>query len=449
MDAVEDQIGDRSGKRGRKVSTAPMEENVFTRTRMDPHAYWDTMRNLLPDPDEIWRKGLIGYADLYSLARDAHASSCLQQRKSQTLSHRIQIRPGEGASGPLAEQAYKVCARMLATWGNEGRRDFISKALDAKLVGMQPFELNWAFDNEVGGLLVRRPRDLLQEWFAYSPDGFLRVKKPNGIDTEPAPPFKILNVRNEPSTRNPYGVKLLSPCYWPVTFKRGGMRFFSEYAEKFGMPTMMVKAPSGTAITTLKRFVSDLAGMMRKGIIATKGEYDVQNLDMDSKYQTTHMYGEFMDTMDQETSKALLGQTLTTSEGGSRAQGDIHKQILETIWKSDDEFVAGAMTNMFELVTYVNFGREVVPPIAIVGESLGIERMERDKVLRDYHGIELSDTYFERHYSLQVGDYKRVDPLKASYKDLPDSGVSPSKGGSRKSEAAKDSKEKRENHRNR
>lgn len=444
-EAVEEQIG---GRRGRKASTAPMEQDLFVRSRMDWSSYLSEFLQILPDPDEIWRKGSIGYPDLASLTRDSHASSCVDQRKSQPMSRMIRVQPAPGSEGPQSEKAHKVCQKMILDWG-QGKPNLISNIMEAKLMGMQPFELNWIWDSEVGANVMRMPSDLLQEWFAYTPDGDLRYFKRNQAKPVPVPPFKVSMARHQPTMRNPYGRKLLSPCYWPVTFKRGGMRFFAEYAERFGMPTIHVQAPANTSQGSLTAFVNRLMGMLRKGIIATKGEYSVANLDMDSKYQTTHLYDSFMDAMDKETSKALLGQTLTTDEGGSRAQGDIHKQILETLWRGDDQFIASYLTDLFDLVTFVNFGPGVRGPVAVVGEQLGLDRLERDKVLRDFHGIEFKDEYLFRHYDLTRNDYTRVDPLKASYKDLPDSGKSPKDGGSRKSEAAKSTKEARDNHRNR
>lgn len=447
--AVDEQFAGRRGP-GRPVSTAPKQTDTFTASRMNPLAFMMDSMQSMPDPDEVFRKGLLRYADYFALSRDSHATSCISQRKSQPMTRAIRIQPApNSAGGPLEEKALKLCGKMVQDWGQSFPL-LISSYMDAEFYGMQPFELNWHWDSEVSGNVLERPRDLLQEWFAYTQDGHLRVKRP-GSDflTDPVPPFKVQMARNMPTTRNPYGQKLLSPCVWPITFKRGGMRFFAEYAEKFGMPTFLVRTTKDNAGGKLNAFVKSLLAMARRGVVSSTGEFEVSNLDMETKYQTTHLYDSFMDAMDKEVSKTLLGQTLTTDEGGSRAQGDIHKQILEGLWRMDDLFLSMQLTDLFDLVTFVNLGPGVRGPVAVVGEQLGLDRMERDKMLRDFHGIEFSDEYFQRHYDLRPGDYKRVDPLKASYKALPDSGTSPKDGGSRKSEAAKTSSESRKNHRNR
>lgn len=426
-----------------------METDSFVRSKMDPMALLLDGLNIFPDPDEIWRKGLLTYSDYFALMRDSHATSCIQQRKSQPMTRSIRVQQAPGSNGgPLEERARIMCAKMVQDWG-QGRPNLISSYMDARLVGMQPFELNWHWDSEVKGNLPAQPKDVLQEWFVYTPDGVVRLRRPNSITTSPVPPFKLHMARNLPTMRNPYGQKLMSPCVWPTTFKRGGMRFFAEYAERFGMPTLMVETTKDNGGGKLAGFVNKLMAMARRGVISSTGEYKVTHLDQETKYQTTHLYDTFMDAMDREVSKALLGQTLTTDEGGSRAQGDIHKQILEGLWRMDDLFLSMQLTDLFDLVTFVNLGPGVRGPVAVVGEQLGLDRMERDKVLRDFHGIEFSDEYLERHYDLLPGDYKRVEPLKASYKDLPDSNKSPKDGGSRPSDGAKSKGEARDNHRKR
>lgn len=439
----------RSSSAGRPSTAAPSARSIFMPSVMMKEL-WAATRDNLPDPDDVWRAGGLTYSDYYALLRDGHASSCIDQRMSQTLSRSIRIELVDETGDAKSERALQVCRAMVDDWGYQGREQFLTNIQYAKFMGMQPFELNWHWNGDAEGNVVDVPQDLLQEWFSYTADGDLRIRRSmTSYLTDPVPAFKVLMSRNQPTLRNPYGRKLLSPCYWPITFKRGGLRFFAEYAERFGMPTIQIQCAGNDSDAKIQAFAARVLKMMRKGVVVSKPGFQVTHLDMDTKYQTTHLYDSFMNSMDREVSKALLGQTLTTEEGGSRAQGDIHKQILETLWRADEKFVAQELTALFEIVTFVNFGRGVKPPVAIVGEQLGLDRLDRDKTLRDFHGIEFSDEYFYTHYSLRKGDFKRVDPLKASYKDLPESNTAQGKGGSRPSEAAKTSAEKRDNHRNR
>lgn len=490
---VEESSGRTAGP-GRPPAKPNMMGDFFRPTRMNPALYMMSfILHSLPDPDEVMAKGDLHYQDLANLIRDAHVLSCVQQRKSATLSHRIRIEPRPDSSGPLAEKALNACRRMVSLW-SQGTSDTISQILEALFMGMQPFELNWFWDGLADALIVERPQDLLQEWFRYTPDGVLRYRpKPWVFITEPVPSFKVLMARNMATLRNPYGVKIWSSCYWPTVFKRSGMKFFAEYVERFGMPTLEVQAPANVDPDELRKYVKEVIAMARLGVIAHKGEYKIDMQDMSTKYQTTDAFDKFMQQMDRENSKAILAQTLTTEEGGSRSQGDIHKQILETLWAGDDTFVARALTDLFDIVTFVNFGPDVVGPQALVGEQMGRDRLERDAKLRDMLGVDFTDEYICRNYDLKPGDFARTLPLKASYSDTdpalqptkrtpsgapaadtdwelrhdlippagasrasgrkgsrePDSRVSPKQGGSRKSDAAASKTEARNNHRNR
>lgn len=484
---------------GRPATRPYMGEDFFEPTKMNPALYMMTfILHSLPDPDEIMAKGDLHYQDLANLVRDGHVQSCVQQRKSTTLSHRLRVMPRPESSGPLAEKALMLCRRMVSLW-SQGTRELISQFLEARFMGMQPFELNWFFDGEVrdGGLICELPQDLLQEWFRYTPNGVLRYRpKPWTFETKPVPPFKVLMIRNAPTLRNPYGNKLFSSCYWPTTFKRGGLKFFAEYIERFGMPTFDLTTPANADPSEVNQYAGELIAMARKGIIMHKGLYKVDLLDQETKFQTTDAFSKFLTLCDRENAKTLLAQTLTTDEGGSRAQADVHKQILETLWKDDDSFVASGLTDLFDIVTYVNFGPDVVGPQAIVGDQLGTDRIDRDAKLRDMLGVDPSDDYICQYYDLRPEDFKRTAPLKASYanaapsaiqpvettdsgapaagtdyevdEDLlaatrpapsaaassgkareSDSRVSPNQGGKRKSEAAQTDAQRRQNHRNR
>ena len=304
---------------GRRASKPVMTDDLFVPTKMNPALYaMQLILHSLPDPDEIMARGDLHYQDLANLERDGHISSCVQQRKSATLAHRIRVEAAPGSSGKDSEKALALCRRMVGNWG-QNTRDTVAMILDALLMGMQPFELNWYWDNEVGGLISERPQDTMQEWFRFSPDGELRFRpKPWTFETLPVPPFKILMARHFPSMRNPYGKKLFSPCFWPSTFKRGGLKFFAEYVENYGMPTFNIEAPNADP-AQLQKFVYELLHMARKGVIATKGTYKVTLTEVAGKYQTTNMYDSFMACMDRECSKALLGQTLTREGRGPRA----------------------------------------------------------------------------------------------------------------------------------
>lgn len=72
--SVKEQLASQGGRPGRKSSTAPMEQDVYAPSRMDKLI---SGLQILPDPDEVWRKGALGYGDLYALTRDAHAASSL------------------------------------------------------------------------------------------------------------------------------------------------------------------------------------------------------------------------------------------------------------------------------------------------------------------------------------------------------------------------------------
>ena len=52
------------------------------------------------------------------------------------------------------------------------------------------------------------------------------------------PKDKFILIQNRPSYANPYGSKLFYKLYWPVTFKRNGLRWWTQFIEKSGQDTI-------------------------------------------------------------------------------------------------------------------------------------------------------------------------------------------------------------------
>ena len=88
---------------------------------------------------------------------------------------------------------------------------------------MQPLEVVWRRDgtSTVPDRVVGKP----VEWFVFAAeDNSLRLRtKANLILGEELPPKKFLLARYNATYDNPYGERVLSRCFWPVAFKKGGM----------------------------------------------------------------------------------------------------------------------------------------------------------------------------------------------------------------------------------
>ena len=184
-------------------------------TRQRANDFLRLMRSL-PDPDPILRKMGRGIRELRELLTDSHLESVWSVRCST-------------ASG----------AEWFCAAGEEGRREkeaaelfdsqlrkidiprVIEEMMEAVAFGYAPLEVIWLADGNywrVGDIVGKPP-----EWFEFNAENTL-VFKTGAAGVEELPPNRFLIARHRPSYTNPYGVKVFSKCYWPVTFKKNGFR---------------------------------------------------------------------------------------------------------------------------------------------------------------------------------------------------------------------------------
>jgi phage gp29-like protein len=109
-----------------------------------------------------------------------------------------------------------------------------------------------------------------------------------------------------------------------------------------------------------------------------------------------------------EISKAVLGQTLTTEIGerGSYAAAAAHNVIREDIAAADRRRISAAFNRLAAVYTFYNFGPDVAAPLFqfVKDEDLQKDRADRDVKLHQI-GWRPKKEYFIREYGMQDDDF--------------------------------------------
>ena len=110
-----------------------------------------------------------------------------------------------------------------------------------------------------------------------------------------------------------------------------------------------------------------------------------------------------------EISKAVLSVTLTIDVGtsGSYKASDVHRQMLEYIGISDKKIIEGAMNQLFDYYTELNYGKssETIRIKLTKKESITEETASRDKILSEI-GIKFNKGYFMKRYNVGDEDFE-------------------------------------------
>ena len=287
----------------------------------------------LPNPDPVLKargQDIEIYTELLSEPR---TGGCVDSRKGgvKALKWGISREKASARHHRFIENIFKKLKIKKIT----------EEILSAPLFGYQPLEINWQ-NNE--GLYF--PADVVgkpQEWFVFSRENELRFRsRSNMINGEELPRWKFLCPTHQASYKNPYGIAALSKCFWPVTFKKGGFRFWVVFTEKYGMPFVIGKHPRGASDGEIQRLLDMLDDMVQDAIAAIPDDSSVEYKESPFKASSASIYKLLIDACNAEIAISILGQTLTTEVGstGSYAAGKVHAGVRQDILNSDKEMVA-------------------------------------------------------------------------------------------------------------
>ncbi|MDR1946532.1 MAG: DUF935 domain-containing protein [Desulfovibrio sp.] len=391
--------------------------------------------NQLPDPDPILRKRGDDAAILAELSADDQVTTATLSRKNRVLNApQYGFRPGGPDGEPVTPEAQAVYERLAQDLERTNLRTIISGILDAPFYGMAPLELMWGVDSDAAAGADRGGRwhliDIVPRpchWFAYDMQNRPFFRGEGGwaaaADPKPLPVGKFVLVAHHATYDNPYGLRLLSRCLWPVAFKRGGLQFYAKFVERHGMPWVVGKAPQGAGPQDKRIMAADMARMVRDCVAVIPAGSEVVFLTPGATQDQLHE--RFVARQDKSISKLLMGQTLTVEMEGrnnSQAAATTHEDVAEGLAGSDKAMVADAMNEIAWLYTRVNAGENVFAPVFTFEEPEDLQkRAVLDKLLVEI-GVKFTGEHFTENYNLKPSEFTLRDdaPAVAATDDAPD-----------------------------
>ena len=371
---------------------------------------------LLPNPDPILKaKGqdIRVYRDLRS---DAHLGGCVRRRKSAVKALDWGLDRGQAKS--------RVAKNVEAIFKDLDLDRIIGELMEAPLYGYQPMEITWS---NVGGLVV--PTDLQgkpPEWFVYGIDNVLRFRtKVRPIEGEDLPDRKFIVARQDATYANPYGFPDLSMCFWPIVFKKGGVKFWVNFAEKYGTPWAIGKLPRGTPQSDIDALADQLEGMIQDAVAVIPDDGAIELLEPTGKAAITDLYSSLVMYCRSEVSIALTGTNQTVEANSNKASASAGLEVADDLRDGDAEIVAQAINQLIRWTCEINWGGGERPTWSMWDqEAQDVMQANRDKTVTDA-GARLTNKYWMRAYDFQEGD---LGPEGAPASALPVTTAQPAGG---------------------
>lgn len=356
----------------------------------------------LPDPDKILAENNYDYEILRDLMSDPHLIATVQQRKMQVAQMGWEVTNIEDEE--LKLEIINIIKEL-------DLQKIISDVLDAILYGFSILEIRWELKENkkiVPVDLIAKP----QEWFIFNKEQELKLRKNvNGTyifeEGNTLPDYKFILVQNHPTYTNPYGEKILSRCYWPITLKRATIENWQLIMERFGIPYLVGRYPVG-ATETDKQDLLDQVEKMSEDLITILEEGQTVEIIENPKYEIGQLYEKLAEYHNKAISKAVLTVTLTTEVQriGSYKAAEIHKEMLGYLGITDKKLVEKALNTMIEYYGIINHGNNKMPTIKLTKKEAVIEESaQRDKILKGM-GVEFKKEYYMKRYNLNEGDFE-------------------------------------------
>lgn len=352
----------------------------------DPWQWINTLY-AMPDPDPILRS--MGRAEqVYnSLVRDTHVIGDVRSIRGNFRSHSMRVLPGNEGD-PLSLKAQALCEKWLANTqpaGNDAtglRPDWLEvgwQMTSAILHGYRVHERIWTLQEGkyLPGQFLERPNRRIQFNQAGTP---LLISRDTGLQGVPVEPQYFLISRHMADSTNPYGIALLSACFWAWTFKTGGWRYFVKYCERHGLPWPIARYQLGTGDGDIDKLEEALANMLEAGYVVAPEGTGLELLTPTSTGSGNLPQEQLIDRCNREISKALTGQAMVAELHGvgARAASETAASRQSAINDSDRDIAAQGFNDTFRWITLFNFGEGVAPPVMdfYLHERAGLDRAE-------------------------------------------------------------------------
>lgn len=284
-----------------------------------------------------WRNALswaenLYYPDRTELLRlyreavlDSHLSSVIETRKLNLLSQPFKI---------VAKAGGKEDEKLTRLFQTPWFYKFCMEAMEARFWGPRVVELLPPVDGEFAGIEVIQPEMTIPEFglIRDSPGATTGVYYREGLDSQ-----WILQLGDSRD------LGLLHKAIPHVIWKKNAMSAWSEYCERFALP-----------IRTVNMDLQDEDRREVENMLKNMGRAAYAILPPGTEFafhqpQTfkEEVFSGLIDYPNRELSKLILGQTMTTEDGASLSQSEVHERVADKYTLADKTYVRNLV--MWEL----------------------------------------------------------------------------------------------------
>jgi len=294
--------------------------------------------------------------------RDLHLVGVLGTRRRSVSQLEITVEPGDDSAPAEAS------AQMVRDWlKRDELTDELFDILDAIHKGYSFTEIIW--DTSEGQWQPKRLEWRDPRWFDFERKNLTTPQLIGEAgERTPLPGGKFIYAQMKAKSGIPLRGGLARNTAWAWMFKAFSNRDWSIFIQNYGQPIRVGKWGQGATPAdkaSLFRAIANIGGDMAAMIPASM---QIDFVESKSVGASSDMYKVRVDFIDQQVSKAILGQTATTdSLTGGLGSGKEHRQVQEDIERADAKQVAAPLNRDLVAVWMMLNGRPGPAPHIRIG----------------------------------------------------------------------------------
>jgi len=313
--------------------------------------------------------------------RDPHYGSLLGIRKRVISGIAPAVTPA--SDSPADKKIADAVREIIAE--HDGFSDLVEDMLDALGKGFSQVELIWGRSKQawwVEEFIHRDPR-----FFMFDRETGREVRlidERNMLDGVPLEPFKWIShkAKLKSGLVGRGGLARLIAFGWMC--KSYALKDWIAFVETYGLPLRLGRYGSSATAEDVETLFTAVANIGTDAAAVLPENMRIE-FEQVAAGPGNDIFEKFARWVDEQTSKAVLGQTMTSDNGSSQAQANVHNEVRHDVAKADARSVMGTLKRDL-VIPYVNlnFGVQTRYP----NLTLSVEEAEdTDMILRNANSL--------------------------------------------------------------
>lgn len=314
-----------------------------------------------------------------ALELDNHLRALIEHRLLATIGRKVQYVMPDGTVNQTVEQM-----TTAPVW-----EQFTRDVVMTRFWGQSLFE----FD-----------KDTLRgvDWFKY-----------NLIPRKHIDPYRQIVTREEFGTEgepwtgrpnvmylgDPDDLGLLLPLTLLSIYKRNTINNWNQYAQRASVNFEVVRTRGQADPVKVQQIADRIANRGAGTIGLPEGVADIE-IQSQASSQQNALFENQSGYYDDQQAKLVLGQTMTTEDGASRSQAEVHERTQDTIFDGDAKYFLNVLNYQFyEIQAMFGIPQGGTWQYADNNSAKAIRELEKDKMLRDL-GYVFTAAQLEEKYGI-------------------------------------------------